>query len=600
MTDRRSLYLDHALSQLPRILSLQDRNPFSPTYGSFNRLYWLDKTHDFPDGMAQFAVQPLALVYANPFPNNPYVGQQKIREWIVAGLDYWARIQHADGSLDEYYPYERGWVGPTGFTLYASIEAFRAVREHVPPETAERVIGAIRRAAQFVAAGEAEEDRLANHHAAACLAVWDAWELLEEPSLRRGFDRIWRTFLTYRNPREHWWLEYDGIDPGYLSATVSFLAKLYQRRRLPEVREMAREAIEVASYFAYPDGYYAGSLGSRQTLHFYPHGCEVLADEIPLAGALAEHLLQGLGNGALVPPSIMPDRYMPWRAAEYLLAYRDSRPHAQTLPDLPFQAAPFHRWLPEARVDIRRTDDAYLLANLAKGGVVKLFDPHARLLLLSDCGILGQEAGGKILTTQWVDPSYQVDVGADEITVSGSLQRMSSTTLFTPLKLAAFRVVTEALGRSPRASHAIKGAIRRALMFGTRAMPIRFQRRISLRPGEATITDALRTTGDVRLTGLLFGDEHAVRYVPQSRFFQLTDLTARGYALTPEQLATFQRRGQITVTRRVAIPSGDVWVEIDGQPVSASDGLLGLAAAERGMLAAYPAQNGHAILESER
>src|SRR3954471_11507096 len=230
MVDRRSLYLEHALSQLPRILSLQDRNPFSPTYGSVNRLYWLDKTHDFPDAMAQFAVQALALVYANDFPNNPYYRQPKIAEWIIAGLDYWARIQHADGSFDEYYPYERGWVGPTGFTLYASIEAYRAVREHVPPETNERIIGAIRKAAHFVAAGEAEEDRLANHHAAACLAVWDAWELLEEPSLRRGFDRIWQAFLTYRNPREHWWTEYDGIDPGYLSATVSFLAKLYQRR----------------------------------------------------------------------------------------------------------------------------------------------------------------------------------------------------------------------------------------------------------------------------------------------------------------------------------------------------------------------------------
>ena len=47
-----ALYLEHALSQLPRILSLQDRNPYAPTYGSFNRLYWLDKTHAFPDAIA--------------------------------------------------------------------------------------------------------------------------------------------------------------------------------------------------------------------------------------------------------------------------------------------------------------------------------------------------------------------------------------------------------------------------------------------------------------------------------------------------------------------------------------------------------------------
>ena len=53
MRDLRSLYLDQALSQMPRLLSLQDRNPYSPTYGSFHRLNWLDKSIDFPDGMAQ-------------------------------------------------------------------------------------------------------------------------------------------------------------------------------------------------------------------------------------------------------------------------------------------------------------------------------------------------------------------------------------------------------------------------------------------------------------------------------------------------------------------------------------------------------------------
>src|SRR4029079_13042808 len=89
-----------------------------------------------------------------------------------------------------------------------------------------------------------------------------------------------------------------------------------------------------ASHFAYPDGYYGGSLGSRQTLHFYPHGVEVFAQQIPLAGALAQRMLEGLTAGALVPPSIMPDRYMPWRVAEYLLAYRDGRPRTSPLPAL--------------------------------------------------------------------------------------------------------------------------------------------------------------------------------------------------------------------------------------------------------------------------
>ena len=104
------------------------------------------------------------------------------------------------------------------------------------------------------------------------------------------------------------------------------LAKLHHDSREPEVLAVLRSAVEFASYFGYPDGHYAGAIGSRQTSHFYPHGFELMAEELPLAGALAERMLQGLAAGALVPPSVMPDRYLAWRTAEYLLAYLDARP----------------------------------------------------------------------------------------------------------------------------------------------------------------------------------------------------------------------------------------------------------------------------------
>jgi hypothetical protein len=90
--DLRAVYLEKALGQLPRLLSLLDRNPLSPTYGCFHREYWLDKTIDFPDAMAQFSVQALALVYARELPGNVYFGQPKVRDWTIAALDYWARI----------------------------------------------------------------------------------------------------------------------------------------------------------------------------------------------------------------------------------------------------------------------------------------------------------------------------------------------------------------------------------------------------------------------------------------------------------------------------------------------------------------------------
>lgn len=565
MQDLRHVYLEKALSQIPRLLSLLDRNPFSPTYGSFHREYWLDKVTDFPDAMAQFSVQALALVFARDMPGNVYYRQPKVRDWTVAALDYWTRIQHADGSCDEFYPYERGWAGPTGFMLYAAVEAYKLLGEAVPADVSARIIAAIRRAACFMARGEAEEDRLANHHAVAALAVRKAYELLGDPELEVAYRRIWKGFLQYQNRAEGWLTEYDGADPGYLSATVSFLAKIYQGYPAPEILEVARAAVGFASYFAYPNGYYAGSMGSRQTLHFYPHGAEVFAEQIPLARALAQRMLEGLEGGALVPPEIMPDRYLGWRVAEFLLAYLDARPRPATLAALPYESPPFRRWFPGARIYIRRDPDSYLLANLAKGGVVKLFDSATGRLAYNDCGLLGRLADGTLVSSQWIDHAYRVEVSDEQLVVEGSLQRMTSTKSFTPIKMALFRAVLTAVGWSPRASHLIKGGIRRALMLGTRSIPLRFRRSIRLEGGVLTVTDRLRRVGDLQVAGLMVGDEFAVRYVPQSRYFQAQELGVRGYTLAPEQLARLNALGELEVMRRAEVASGLVETRVSGE-----------------------------------
>ena len=105
MNSLRPIYADKAISQIPRLLGNMDRNVFSPTYGCFHRDYWLDKTSDFPDAVRQFGVHSLALVYVEDFPNNIYKGKEKIKNWAIAGLEYWAKIQHKDGSFDEFYTY---------------------------------------------------------------------------------------------------------------------------------------------------------------------------------------------------------------------------------------------------------------------------------------------------------------------------------------------------------------------------------------------------------------------------------------------------------------------------------------------------------------
>lgn len=566
MTTTRDTYAHKAIPQVPRLLTLQDRNRFSPSYGCFDRRYWLDKVADFPTALAQFGVQTLALVYKHDFPGNIYKDQPKIRDWCLAGMDYWTRIQHRDGSLDEFYPFERGWVGPTGFTLYAVVDAAQQLSNEIPPELMERLCDSVYRAARYISRHGESGGILANHHAMGVLAVRRAYEFLGLPELERGFRAKWQAFLRWHTD-EGWSLEYDGVDPGYLSATVSFLGKVYQTWPDDGLRQVLESAVEFASYFVYPDGYYAGSTGSRQTLHFYPHGFEVLAPQMPLAGAVAQRLLDGLAEGSLVPPEIQADRYFLYRIPEFLQCYLDTQPRPEDLPSLPYQREPFRRYFAGARVFVAKAPNSYLVANLAKGGVVKAFSIEPPRLVHDDCGIIGTLDDGTVVSSQWIDPGYEVHVEGDLLEVEGNLNKIAAAKYFTPLKTIVFRAALLAVGWNTRLCQLMKGNIRKVLMLGSRPLPIRFRRTIRLDPDgvPGAVIDHVELEGKARFRNLSLGDEFSVRYVPQSRYFQPYELEVTGYDLSAEELQRLHATGEITIVREL-----DAWTNPKPHPQGAA------------------------------
>jgi hypothetical protein len=215
------LYAKKAISQIPRILSMLDRNEFSPTYGCFDRIYWLDKSIDFPSAILQLHTHILALVYSHPYPDNIFYKQDKIKRWCFAGMKYWIQIQHKDGSFDEFYPNERGWAGPTGFLLYAMLDSYSLLKEEMSQELKDEFNEASFKSAKYLAKYD-EAGILANHHAMALLPIYYAYKILGDDYLLKSFYKKFEFFEGLQSP-EGWFLEYDGADPGYLSATISFL-----------------------------------------------------------------------------------------------------------------------------------------------------------------------------------------------------------------------------------------------------------------------------------------------------------------------------------------------------------------------------------------
>lgn len=578
----RKTYAARALSQISRLLTLEDRCRFSPTFGCFKRTYWLDKTVDFADALPQYGVSSLTLAYTQTFGDVPNIfhGQPKILEWILAGMRFWTKIQHRDGSFDEFYPNEHGWTGPTGFLLYAMLKSYMLLekRGEFPPEFKDEFFTACQKAADYIVRYD-EHGVLANHHAMAVLPVYYAYHVLRDEKLLEGYEKKLADFLSYHTS-EGWSLEYDGADIGYLSATVSFLGKVYKLNHDPRLRKVMEESVEFLSYFVYPNGFYAGSMGSRQTLHFYSHGCEILAPQMPLAGRIADAMLEALAQGKIVPAEIQDDRYFLYRIPEHLESYVDYGERASTgsaQAQLPYEREDFQKVFPKGRFYIQKKGTLYLLGNAAKGGVVKFFDIDKKKLLLNDCGIIGKTTQGEVLTSQWVDPVYEFIPKTNGFAVAGALQKVPMSKVFTPLKRIVFVLFMLLFGWHTRLAYYIKGLIRKLLVFTKGSTPVLFYRDTTLAEDTLRITDKIKLTGNVRFASLQLSDEFFVRYVPQSCYFQSQEFDARPHFLNEEQLKILNNEKKIHLERTVDLRTGE---ESEVQIVPFLMGSMGLEYSE--------------------
>jgi len=544
-----SRYAALGIQSMGRCLSMMDRNPLSPTYGCANREFWLARSTDFPSAIAQYAVLPMALAWAEPFEQNPYHRQPKLAAWIAAGMTYLAGIQHHDGSFDEFYPNERGWAGPTGFLLHAMVAGWKVVAPLLGARDKERISTCMLRAAKFLAQND-EVGVLANHHAMALLPVAETIELFKARHLEPLYEERKKVFLDVCYD-EGWSLEYDGVDPGYLSATVTFLTRLGQARPDPVLADVAKKAVQFTKYFVYPDGHYGGTLGSRETFHFYSHGYEVLGREDPMALAQADFMLRAFSEGKSVTPHLQSDRYFIYRIPEFLFSARDAAPRPEVLPALPWQEESDHQFLfPEAGIWGGRRGSYYAIANLARGGVFKCFRlaDGGGVPLASDCSMSGIMPDGTVFTTAWCDPERSFEAHGVEANVRARGLALHTQT-FDPLKMTVFRAGMLALGWHQRSAYHLKGLIRKVLMLRNTTVPVQLHRHLKLSSEGLVVTDRILAPKGTRLQRLILGEELPVRYVPQSRYFQPLEFEVSGRELTASELDQLKGQGELVFSR---------------------------------------------------
>lgn len=532
----RELYAKTGLAQIPHILAMVDRHRLSPTYGCFDRSYWHYRTASFPSGMYQEFVLPLALVFRYPFPGGEeYYLQPRLKELVIAGIRFAARSSHRDGSCDDYFPQERA-LGAAAFSLYAMSESYRLLELQE-----ENLMEFFWRRANWLIKNQ-ESGRLSNHQALVALALQNVFLLTGEQRFLQGAKNRIEILLKWRS-WEGWFPEYEGCDPGYLTATVDFLAKYMSISDSKELQEPLEKALEFLSYLMHPDGTCGGEYGSRNTYLVFPHGLELCARFSPAAAQMAELYLRALEEGRRV--YLEDDRMCAHLSYDHLQAYLDFMED----PLLKDTAASkgtcsFTKYFCEAKLFVHRDSKHHLVVSAAKGGALSYYSEGR--LAYCDSGVAAKLSSGEVLVTHFVD-DYEVTLLGNGIRVGGHFG-VSAFKLPTPCTQALFHLGMLVVGGW--GSDLVRRLLQRLLIVGKRKHPMKFARTVEI-DSEVRITEEIwkgqGSGGAPQVLELWAGTDHTSIYVAVSRMYRPGCLLP--WTDYSEMLPALEKKGYARLTR---------------------------------------------------
>jgi len=506
MHPHRLAWLRAAYECIPKILTLQDRNPHSPTYGCFDRNYWQFRIVDFPSGMSQEFIYPLALLWAHPLPGNAYYRNPAIAEYVVAGLRFAEKSSHPDGSCDDYYPYEKA-AGATAFSLLACVESYRLLGLRDA-----RLLTFFSRRLEWLNS-HLESGRLTNHQALIALCTELLSRVVGTHRWDKQRDERIQIVLDWQDP-EGWFHEYEGFDPGYHTLTVSCLARLlaFKPSRV-DLRKALEKAVEVTAEMVYPDGTFGGEIGSRNTYNFFPHGFELLGHTIPQALAINDAVVRQLLEG--IKPAYEDDHLIGHHTWNYILTGIDF--HRGKRPDS-LQRTQGRVYFPAAGILIDRRAQREVYIALNKGGVFKIFVQGRLVATDTQLSVTVQNSKRDVRNAVGhLMGGHARVVEKDTIRISGCLS-WAKHKVMTPLRLLLLRLVMLTVGKYR--PDLIRRLLQRLLIIGAEPAPFTYSRTFSWdEQGGLSVRDEYRSDQWHKVIDAGISGHQTSNYVVMSRVF---------------------------------------------------------------------------------
>lgn len=518
---RASQYRAIALRAAPRLLGMLDRDPESPTFGSFDRDHWSWKFRDFPIAMLQTGMVPMAQLYADRAADNPYGGSARMLEWTMASMTGTLRRQHRNGAFDSVAPFSQDH-GVTLQLVLALTSTMRLLNSDVPNALRDEVAESVRRACAFAARSEEDYAFISNHQGFFALAWRAAGQLLGDKELsRRGAATVDR-IIDHQSP-DGWYEEYGGPDPGYESLGISYLATYLRETGYQRLAESLKRSVQFYAHCIQLDGSVGGSHGSRLTQLYYPGGFELLAATDPLAARVAEFLSERLARGNVVTPDTVDAHNLPSLVQSYLVAASEG----MTLSDstrLPCESADLWRHFDGSGLTVAATPHYYAATTPRRGGITTICDRRSERLVYEDSGLLVESRGA---TWSSATPSAVIGVRAskDARTVQSTVTcgRAGNAQL-----TAGKFLILRALGLTAFRSLALGSFLRRMiisrLITAREPGPCTCERSVRFEDDCVTIEDRLRVPDRQEIRGVRLTRGFQPFHMGSARYFHERDL----------------------------------------------------------------------------
>jgi len=475
----------------------------------------------------------LALLYTLPIEGSPYRGNTNIHAWTVTGLRFWTKRQHADGSFDEYYPFEHGYI-PTSFSLYAVVEACR-VLDLQDGEVMEACV----RAATYLS--RTQEQQALNQESAAIPGLYATYLLTGEANIKEAVERKVANFCALQSS-EGWFAEYGGADIGYLSTTLDYLAEYWRMSDDDRAWAACAKILDFSRYFIHQDGSAGGQYGSRNTEYFLLSGLATMAGK----SSLAVSMLAKLREQITAPESAyasFDDRYLCHNMLHSLLRAIRNLPERQATPlSLPCQTD-HSCYFPEAGILSYNRQGRHLICALKKGGVIRLFNDGREIFC--DFGYRLKRQPGTTAATNWLNHDLEVQCDGDSYSVNGPLTEVPQQAI-TPWRHMALRLAAKVLGRR------LIPSLKKRLIFVDRRSQARLAQKVLNGPDTLEIEDQIHVGP---AAGHVYpACKFSLRHVASSKYYQADELAE----IEGEGWSDIEK---VVVRRRVDCTTGAVETE---------------------------------------